>query len=56
MMDNGSRSGSVKQNRKPNAPLLSPKSVLGEDEGHLGSLNDLQLDIYFNDSPKNDEK
>ncbi len=41
MMDNGSRSGSVKQNRQPEAPLLSPKSVLGEDEGHLGSLTDL---------------
>lgn len=41
MNDNGSRSGSVKQNRQPDAPLLSPKSVLGEDEAHLGSVLDL---------------
>jgi hypothetical protein len=41
MNDNGSRSGSVKQNRKLDAPLLSPKSVLGEDDAHLGSVLDL---------------
>ena len=51
MMDGGSRSGSVNQNRGKNkeAPLLSPKSVLGDSEGHLGSLADLELDICYND-------
>jgi len=39
-MDGGSRSGSVKHNKggQPDAPLLSPKSVMGENEEHLGSV------------------
>ena len=57
MMDGGSRSGSVKQNRtKQNeAPLLSPKSVLGESEGHLGSVQELELDIYYNNDHSKDQ-